>query len=82
MVDISPAVGKISPEFQAYINAMHQIQDAKVQSRKEADDLLQETEPVRFTLARSLESKSPTERLGSPHHRRRNLPHAGYKGRS
>lgn len=54
MVDISPAVGKVSPEFQAYINAMHQIQDAKVQSRKEADDLLQETEPVRFTLARSL----------------------------
>lgn len=55
MVDISPAVGKISPEFQAYINAMRQIQDAKVQSRKEADDLLQETEPVRL-FTRSPES--------------------------
>jgi hypothetical protein len=62
VVDISPAVGKVSPEFQAYINAMHQIQDAKLQSRKEADDLLQETEPVRFTLARSLSWKSsPSE---------------------
>ena len=47
---------------------MHQIQDAKVQSRKEADDLLQETEPVRlFSLA--LCSQSPTEKLGSPRHR-------------
>ncbi|GAA5982466.1 hypothetical protein JCM10908_006659 [Rhodotorula pacifica] len=44
VVDISPAVGKISPEFQAYVTAMNQIQDAKVHSRKEADDLLQATE--------------------------------------
>lgn len=68
VVDISPAVGKISPEFQAYINAMHQIQDAKVQSRKEADDLLQETEPVRF-LARSRFKSSPREKKVSLHHR-------------
>lgn len=47
MVDISPAVGKVSPEFQAYVDAMNRIQDAKVHSRKEADDLLQEIEPVR-----------------------------------
>ncbi|KWU42475.1 alpha/beta-hydrolase [Rhodotorula sp. JG-1b] len=73
VVDISPAVGKISPEFQAYINAMHQIQDAKVQSRKEADDLLQETEPdlsVRQFLLTNLDRASPSD----PYHFRIPLP--------
>lgn len=47
MVDISPAIGKLSPEFEAYIGAMKEIDAAKVHSRKEADEILERTEPVR-----------------------------------
>ncbi|GAA5982472.1 hypothetical protein JCM10908_006661 [Rhodotorula pacifica] len=64
VVDISPAVGKISPEFQAYVTAMNQIQDAKVHSRKEADDLLQATESdlgVRQFLLTNLDRASPSD---------------------
>lgn len=48
VIDISPAVGKISPEFQAYLDAMKDIDDARVMSRKEADTILQKTESVSF----------------------------------
>ena len=47
-MDIAPGVGKISPEFQAYLNAMKEIDDAQVHSRKEADTILQKTEPVSY----------------------------------
>ncbi|GAA5881910.1 hypothetical protein JCM3774_001292 [Rhodotorula dairenensis] len=64
VVDISPAVGKVSPEFQAYVDAMNRIQDAKVRSRKEADDILRETEPdlgVRQFLLTNLDRDSPSD---------------------
>lgn len=47
MVDMAPGVGKISPEFHSYINAMKEIEKAAVHSRKEADEILAEYEPVR-----------------------------------
>lgn len=47
VVDIAPGVGKISPEFRAYLDAMQEIDAAKVSSRKKADEILQKTEPVR-----------------------------------
>lgn len=50
VVDIAPGVGKISPEFRAYLDAMKEIDDAKVMSRKEADTILHKTEPVRVLL--------------------------------
>ncbi|GAA6021250.1 hypothetical protein JCM8202_001914, partial [Rhodotorula sphaerocarpa] len=73
VVDISPAVGKISPEFQAYIHAMQEIQDARVHSRKEADQLLQKTEPdlgIRQFLLTNLDRASPSD----PYHFRVPLP--------
>ncbi|ORY73634.1 Alpha/Beta hydrolase protein [Leucosporidium creatinivorum] len=62
VVDISPAVGKISPEFTQYLDAMKAIDAANVSSRKEADELLAKTEPdfgVRSFLLTNLE-KSPS----------------------
>lgn len=50
VVDISPAVGKISPEFGQYLEAMKAVDAANVSSRKEADELLAKTEPVRSHL--------------------------------
>lgn len=47
MVDMAPGVGKISPEFHNYINAMKEIEKAAVHSRKEADEILTKYEPVR-----------------------------------
>lgn len=47
VVDMAPGVGKISPEFHSYINAMKEIEKAAVHSRKEADEILAEYEPVR-----------------------------------
>ena len=46
VVDIAPGVGKISPEFRAYLDAMKEIDAAQVHSRKEADAILEKTEPV------------------------------------
>ncbi|KAI5480944.1 alpha/beta hydrolase [Pseudohyphozyma bogoriensis] len=45
VVDMSPARGSISPEFAAYLTAMQDITKAGVKSRKEADAILQHTEP-------------------------------------
>ncbi|WVR04003.1 hypothetical protein IAU60_001002 [Kwoniella sp. DSM 27419] len=44
-VDMSPAVGKISPEFAAYTAAMMEIEKAQVKNKQEADKILQSTEP-------------------------------------
>ncbi|QRW04544.1 Abhydrolase domain-containing protein [Ceratobasidium sp. AG-Ba] len=46
VVDISPAVGPISPEFRNYIHAMHEINAAKVQTKKQAEEILKKIEPV------------------------------------
>ncbi|GAA5916215.1 uncharacterized protein JCM6883_000692 [Sporobolomyces salmoneus] len=64
VVDIAPGVGKISPEFQAYLDAMKEIDDAQVHSRKEADSILQKTETdlgVRQFLLTNLDRASPSD---------------------
>ncbi|POY74906.1 hypothetical protein BMF94_1882 [Rhodotorula taiwanensis] len=64
VVDISPAIGKLSPEFEAYIGAMKEIDAAKVHSRKEADEILERTEPdlgVRQFLLTNLDRATPAD---------------------
>ncbi|BGP35651.1 hypothetical protein JCM10296v2_007503 [Rhodotorula toruloides] len=64
VIDIAPAVGKISPEFQAYLDAMKEIDEAQVMSRKEADAILQKTESdlgVRQFLLTNLDRGSPSD---------------------
>ena len=46
VVDMAPGVGKISPEFGAYLKGMQEITEAKVFNRKEADAILTKYEPV------------------------------------
>lgn len=46
-VDMAPAFGTISPEFMTYAKAMVDIEESGCRSRKEADEILQKTEPVR-----------------------------------
>jgi hypothetical protein len=46
VVDISPAVGPISPEFRRYIDAMKEIDAAKVQTKKEGEEILKNYESV------------------------------------
>ncbi|GAA5905955.1 hypothetical protein JCM5296_001300 [Sporobolomyces johnsonii] len=63
VVDIAPGIGKISPEFRAYLDAMNEIEAAAVHSRKEADLILQKTEPdlgVRQFLLTNLDRASPS----------------------
>ncbi|GAA5822602.1 hypothetical protein JCM5353_005500 [Sporobolomyces roseus] len=63
VVDIAPGVGKISPEFRAYLDAMKEIDAAQVHSRKEADAILEKTEPdlgIRQFLLTNLDRESPT----------------------
>lgn len=50
-VDMSPARGPLSKEFAQYVDAMAEIQEKGVQSRGEADEILQKTEPVREKTA-------------------------------
>ncbi|WVQ73730.1 hypothetical protein IAR50_003310 [Cryptococcus sp. DSM 104548] len=45
-VDMSPAKGKITPEFASYTQAMIDIEEAKVKTKQEADKILQKTEPL------------------------------------
>ncbi|KZO96667.1 alpha/beta-hydrolase [Calocera viscosa TUFC12733] len=57
VVDMSPAIGKLSDEFQAYIEAMQAVEDAKVPSKKEADPILAKWEkdlPIRQFLLTNL----------------------------
>ncbi|KAF7335316.1 hypothetical protein MSAN_02342400 [Mycena sanguinolenta] len=44
VVDIAPSRGRLSKEFQGYISAMKQIEAAKISTRKEALEILQEHE--------------------------------------
>ncbi|BGP46256.1 hypothetical protein JCM10450v2_002096 [Rhodotorula kratochvilovae] len=63
VVDIAPGVGKVSPEFQAYLDAMKEINEAKVMSRKEADAIMQKVEPdlgVRQFLLTNLDRADPS----------------------
>ncbi|QRV90406.1 alpha/beta hydrolase family protein [Ceratobasidium sp. AG-Ba] len=66
VVDISPAVGPISPEFRNYIHAMHEINAAKVQTKKQAEEILKkiESDPsVRAFLLHNLVAPSKGEPL-------------------
>jgi len=47
VADIAPSSAALSTEFQGYIEAMHKIEQAKVNSRREAQDILAPYEPVR-----------------------------------
>ncbi|KAH9945411.1 alpha/beta-hydrolase [Epithele typhae] len=51
VVDIAPSVGSLSPEFQGYIQAMQEIEDHDVMSRKEAASLLEPYEQDPMTCA-------------------------------
>lgn len=44
-VDMSPAIGKVSPAFQAYIDCMRKVETSKCKHRSDADKMLQEVEP-------------------------------------
>lgn len=44
--DISPTKGRLTKEFEAYARAMRRIMDTKCTDRKQADQVLQEIEPV------------------------------------
>lgn len=45
-VDMSPAKGKISPEFAKYIEGSREVEKANVTSKKDADVILQNYEEV------------------------------------
>ncbi|KAL0253786.1 hypothetical protein I308_101162 [Cryptococcus tetragattii IND107] len=66
-VDMSPARGKISPEFASYTDAMMDIEKAQVKTKHEADVILQKTEPTlsvrQFLLTNTRLSKSPFPHL-------------------
>ncbi|KAG8681322.1 hypothetical protein FRC09_017566 [Ceratobasidium sp. 395] len=66
VVDISPAVGPVSPEFRNYIGAMEEIEAAKVLTKKQAEDILKnyESDPsVRGFLLHNLVAPSKGEPL-------------------
>ncbi|WWC87671.1 uncharacterized protein L201_002562 [Kwoniella dendrophila CBS 6074] len=44
-VDMSPAIGKISPEFSAYTDAMMEVEKAQVKTKHEADGIFAKVEP-------------------------------------
>jgi hypothetical protein len=46
VADIAPSNAALSTEFQAYVEAMNKIEQSKVSSRREAQDILASYEPV------------------------------------
>ncbi|EIN03941.1 alpha/beta-hydrolase [Punctularia strigosozonata HHB-11173 SS5] len=62
IVDIAPSKGSLSPEFQRYIEVMHQIEQAHISTRKEADQMMKSVEPdpsVRAFLLTNLVGSAP-----------------------
>lgn len=49
VADIAPSKGALSPEFQAYVEAMKKIEESQVTTRKDAQQILSAYEPVRPT---------------------------------
>ena len=45
-VDMTPAIGKMSPEFAAYVEGMLEVEHAKVKSKGDADKILEKYEKV------------------------------------
>ncbi|GAA99665.1 uncharacterized protein L969DRAFT_98858 [Mixia osmundae IAM 14324] len=63
VIDMSPATGKISPEFARYIEAMQEIESIGVEDKHQADQILQKYEeslPIRQFLLTNL--NRPTSR--------------------
>jgi pimeloyl-ACP methyl ester carboxylesterase len=52
--DISPIKGRLSKEFERYARAMRRIMDAGYTDRKQADQMLQEIEPVSLVSLTSI----------------------------
>jgi hypothetical protein len=52
--DISPIKGRMSKEFEGYARAMRRIMDAGCTDRKQADQMLQEIEPVSLRLLKGI----------------------------
>ena len=52
--DISPIKGNLSKEFEGYARAMRRIMDAGVTDRKQADEMLQEIEPVSILVFKNM----------------------------
>lgn len=54
VVDIAPSRGNIGSEFVKYIDGMKRvrsaIEDGSVRTKKQAEEILKEIEPVRFPL--------------------------------
>lgn len=50
IADIAPSKGKLSPEFQGYIEAMQRVEQSNVTTRKEAHSILEAYEKVRSAL--------------------------------
>lgn len=46
VADIAPSSASLSTEFQGYVEAMNKIEQSKVNSRREAQDILEPYEPV------------------------------------
>ena len=46
VVDVSPIKGKISKQFQTYIDTLKEMEGQGIKSRKEANDYLARIEPV------------------------------------
>lgn len=63
-VDMSPARGRISPEFAKYIDGMRAVDAAQVRSKKDADAILKDYEPslpIRQFLLTNLIQKNKDE---------------------
>ncbi|KAL7419664.1 hypothetical protein Q5752_005578 [Cryptotrichosporon argae] len=63
-VDMSPARGKMSPEFEAYTDGMLEVERAQVATKAEADRILQKVEPElatrQFLLTNTMTKTSPS----------------------
>lgn len=40
IADIAPSRGRLSPDFEVYLQAMHKIEDSRLKTRKDADQML------------------------------------------
>ncbi|EIM90889.1 alpha/beta-hydrolase, partial [Stereum hirsutum FP-91666 SS1] len=69
VADIAPSRGRLSPDFEMYLQAMHKIEDAKLKTRKEADHMLHEfvkETPIRQFLLTNLDAHSHPLKFSIP----------------
>jgi len=75
--DVAPQISsRVSKEFIGYAAGMRALADARPQSRKEADEMMLDSAPVRLSF---LKEASGTDHLSSPslsHFTRRTQPYA------